>query len=516
MFGLQSIFDALRYQAFVDFGYVMLFIYFLAMTAVTVYCLLQFHLLYLYKRYHKENPVITYRKYDPNDESVPFVTVQLPMFNEMYVAERIIDCVALQEYPKSRYQIQILDDSTDETVEIVAAKVEEYKAKGYDIVHLHRVNRQGYKAGALQEAMPHVKSDFIAIFDADFTPRPDFLRTTMPYFEDAKVGIVQTRWEHINKDYSFLTRLQALQLNVHFTVEQAGRSYGNLLLQFNGTAGVWRKNVINEAGGWQSDTLTEDLDLSFRAQILGYKIQYLEKLESPAELPVEMNGLKTQQFRWNKGGAQNARKLFHLIWTEGANKLTWVQKMHATSQLLAYGVFLWVFIAAISSIPLAFAFRELGISTHFLSFSVLGLFSVAGISYTANITAALNRSTTPASFWEKVRFFGLFISFMPISMGLSLYNAIAVIEGYMGKASSFVRTPKYGITGKQNSFSKASYVARKISWITIAEGCMALIFTGSVIAGIYTKNTAFVLFHSMLAIGFGTICYYSIKHLRAN
>lgn len=515
MFGLNTLYEALWYQAFVDFGYLMLLIYSTAMLAVTIYCLLQFHLLYLYRRYHKTNPVIEYRQYDANDENVPFVTVQLPMYNEKYVAERIIDCVAQQEYPKSRYQIQVLDDSTDETVDIVAKKVAEYKAKGYDIVHLHRVNRQGYKAGALQDSMPHVKSDFIAIFDADFTPRPDFLRTTMPYFEDQSVGIVQTRWEHINADYSILTRLQALQLNVHFTVEQAGRSYGNLLLQFNGTAGVWRKNVINEAGGWQSDTLTEDLDLSFRAQILGYKIKYLEKLESPAELPVEMNGLKGQQFRWNKGGAQNARKLLRLIWKESNGKLNLIQKLHATSQLLAYGVFLWVFIAALSSIPLAFAFSELGISTHFLSFSVLGLFSVVGIYYTANVQAALNRAA-PATFWEKVRFFGLFLSFMPISMGLSLYNAIAVIEGYMGKASSFVRTPKYGINQEQKSFKKAAYAARKISWITIAEGVMSLVFAISAIVGITTENTAFVMFHTMLAVGFGAICYFSIKHLNFN
>jgi cellulose synthase/poly-beta-1,6-N-acetylglucosamine synthase-like glycosyltransferase len=515
MFGLRSLFEAFEYQAFVDFGYLMLLIYFLAMSAVTIYCLLQFHLLYLYKKYHKENPEIKYRQYNSTDENVPFVTVQLPMYNEMYVAERIIDYVAAQEYPKSKFEIHVLDDSTDETVGIVAAKVAELKAKGFNIEHIHRVNRQGYKAGALQEAMPRAKGEFIAIFDADFTPRPDFLRTTMPYFENEQVGIVQTRWEHINADYSLLTKLQALQLNVHFTVEQAGRSYGNLLLQFNGTAGLWRKKVIGEAGGWQSDTLTEDLDLSFRAQILGYKIQYLEKLESPAELPVEMNGLKGQQFRWNKGGAQNARKLLHLIWKESGNKLNMVQKLHATSQLLAYGVFLWVFIAAVSSVPLAFAFSELGISTHFLSFSVLGLFSVAGISYTANITAALNR-TVPHTFWEKLRFFGLFVSFMPISMGLSLYNAIAVIEGYRGKASAFVRTPKYGINGEQKSFKKASYVAKKISWVTIAEGVLALVFAGSVVAGLVTNNTAFVLFHSMLALGFGIICYYSIKHLKVN
>ncbi len=515
MFGLRSLFEAFDYQAFVDFGYLMLLIYFLAMSAVTIYCILQFHLLYLYKKYHKANPDIKYRQYNIISEDVPFVTVQIPMYNEMYVAERIIDYVAAQEYPKDKFEIQVLDDSTDETVSIVAAKVAALRAQGFDISHVHRVNRQGYKAGALQEAMPLVKGEYIAIFDADFTPRADFLKTTIPYFEDEKVGIVQTRWEHINADYSLLTKLQALQLNVHFTVEQAGRSYGNLLLQFNGTAGVWRKKVINEAGGWQSDTLTEDLDLSFRAQILGYKIQYLEKLESPAELPVEMNGLKGQQFRWNKGGAQNARKLLHLIWKESGNKLNMVQKLHATSQLLAYGVFLWVFIAAISSIPLAFAFSELGISTHFLSFSILGLFSVAGISYTANITAALNR-TVPHTTWEKVRFFGLFLSFLPISLGLSLYNAIAVIEGYRGKASAFVRTPKYGINGEQKSFSKASYVAKKISWVTIAEGILALVFAGSVVVGIFTGNTAFVLFHSMLAFGFGTICFYSIKHLNVS
>jgi cellulose synthase/poly-beta-1,6-N-acetylglucosamine synthase-like glycosyltransferase len=511
MYGINSLFEALRFQAFVDFGYLMLFTYTLAMTGVTIYCLLQFHLLYLYKRYHQLNPNITYTKYDKDDPNVPFVTVQLPMYNEMYVAERIIEYVAQQEYPKNRFQIQVLDDSTDETVEIVRKKVAEMTERGYDIQHVHRVNRQGYKAGALQEAMPLVRGEFIAIFDADFAPRVDFLRTTMTYFEDPTVGIVQTRWEHLNADYSFLTKFQALALNVHFTVEQAGRSYGNLLLQFNGTAGVWRKKVIAEAGGWASDTLTEDLDLSFRAQIKGYKIKYLEKLESPAELPVEMNGLKGQQFRWNKGGAQNARKLLKLIW--GENNLRMIQKLHASSQLLAYGVFLWVFIAACSSIPLAFAFRHLGLSAHFLSFTVLGLFSVVGIYYTANITAAINL-IKPITTWEKIKFIGMFFSFMPISMGLSLYNSVAVIEGYQGKASEFVRTPKFGITGATKT-SKTAYLAKKISWITIMEGVMAVLFFISVIIGIRTDNNAFVLFHSMLTIGFGTICYYSIKHLNA-
>ncbi len=512
MFGIHSLFEALQYQAFVDFGYLMLLIYFLAMSGVTIYALIQFHLLFLYKKFHKINPKIEYSMYAVDDENMPFVTVQLPMYNEMFVAERIIDFVAAQEYPKDKFEIHVLDDSTDETVGIVAAKVAELRAQGFNIEHIHRVNRQGYKAGALQEAMPKAKGDFIAIFDADFTPHPDFLRTTMTYFEDPKTAIVQTRWEHMNADHSMLTKLQALQLNVHFTIEQAGRSYGNLLLQFNGTAGVWRKKVIDEAGGWQSDTLTEDLDLSFRAQIMGYKIQYLEKLGSPAELPVDMNALKGQQFRWNKGGAQNARKLLKLVWS--TNKLNRIQKMHAISQLMAYGVFLWVFIAALSSIPLSFAFQELGISTHFLSFSVVGLFSVAAISYTANITAELHRNNPP-SFWEKVRFFGLFLSFLPISMGLSLYNAIAVVEGLRGKVSAFVRTPKYGSAEqKKSTLLSAGYKAKKISWVTYGEGFMALVFFAAVVAGLKMGNYAFVLFHSMLAFGFATICFYSIKHLR--
>jgi cellulose synthase/poly-beta-1,6-N-acetylglucosamine synthase-like glycosyltransferase len=512
MLGIHSLMEALRYQAFVDFGYLMLLIYFVAMLGVTVYCLLQFHLLHLYQKYHQQNPDIKYERFELDDPTIPFVTVQLPMYNEMYVAERIIDQICLQEYPKDKFEIHVLDDSTDETRNLVAAKVEEVRKLGFNIQHIHRVNRQGYKAGALQDAMPFVNGEFIAIFDADFMPRPDFLRTTMKYFADEKVGIVQTRWEHLNEDYSFITQLQALQLNVHFTVEQAGRSYGGLLLQFNGTAGVWRKKVINEAGGWQSDTLTEDLDLSFRAQINGYKIKFLEKFESPAELPVDMNGLKGQQFRWNKGGAENARKLMKLVW--GTDKLSYTQKIHASSQLLANGVFLWVFIAAVTSVPLAFAFRELGISTHFLSFSVIGLFSVIGIYYTANVSASLKR-TMPATWLDKMKFARLFLSFMPISMGLSLYNAVAVIEGYMGKTSAFIRTPKYGIGEGTKKLGKVNYIAKKISWITVFEGIMALVFFTAVVMGIRTNNTAFVLFHSMLTVGFSTIFYYSVKHLRA-
>jgi cellulose synthase/poly-beta-1,6-N-acetylglucosamine synthase-like glycosyltransferase len=276
-------------------------IYVLALTYITVYCLMQLNLLYHYKRYHSKNNASEIPRAE-NDENLPYVTIQLPIFNEMYVVERLIDNIVQFDYPKSKFEIHVLDDSTDETVEITRKKVEEYKAKGFNIEQICRTDRIGYKAGALKEATKKAKGEFIAIFDADFLPRPDFLRSTIPQFNDPKVGVVQTRWEHINQDYSILTRLQALQLNVHFTVEQQGRRAGNYFLQFNGTAGVWRKETIDDAGGWEADTLTEDLDLSIRAQLKGWEIVYLEKFGSPAELPAEMNGLKSQQFRWMKGG----------------------------------------------------------------------------------------------------------------------------------------------------------------------------------------------------------------------
>jgi cellulose synthase/poly-beta-1,6-N-acetylglucosamine synthase-like glycosyltransferase len=238
---------------------------------------------------------------EESESDLPFVTVQLPIYNEKYVIERLIEAVVDFDYPKSRYEIHILDDSTDDTVDIVRKRVAYYKEQGYQIEQVIRKDRKGFKAGALKDAMPLARGEFIAIFDADFLPRPDFLLQTVPYFEDEKVGVVQTRWEHINEDYSLITRLQAMQLNVHFTVEQKGRQAGNFLLQFNGTAGLWRRETIEDAGGWEADTLTEDLDLSYRAQLKGWKIEFLEHIGSPAELPAEMNSLKSQQFRWMKG-----------------------------------------------------------------------------------------------------------------------------------------------------------------------------------------------------------------------
>ncbi|MEY4048809.1 MAG: hypothetical protein RL284_2360, partial [Bacteroidota bacterium] len=271
-------------------------IYATCLLYITLYCVMQFDLLVYYKRGLKSLSPSTggslKNEVDdilPADYVWPMVTVQLPLYNEQYVVERLIDTIAAFDYPKDRFEIHILDDSTDETLDIVKRKVEEYKAKGFQIEQILRTVRQGYKAGALKDGTVFAKGEFLAIFDADFMPKPEFLKKTVPFFQDPKVGVVQTRWEHINQNYSLITKLQALQLNVHFTVEQVGRMQGDYFLQFNGTAGVWRKSTIEDAGGWEADTLTEDLDLSIRAQMKGWKIKFLEGIGSPAELPAEMN-----------------------------------------------------------------------------------------------------------------------------------------------------------------------------------------------------------------------------------
>ena len=350
-------------------SYFLFAIYCVALTYITCFCFLQFHLLYFYKKHHSreaKNPATP----EELPDELPFITIQLPVFNEQYVVERLVDQIVKLDYPKDKYEIHLLDDSTDETIEISRKKVEEYKAKGFNIDLIHRTDRSGYKAGALKEAMHRAKGNFIAIFDADFLPRTDFLKATIPYFNNPKTGLVQTRWEHINEGYSVLTRLQAMQLNVHFTVEQQGRKAGNCLLQFNGTAGVWRRSCIEDAGGWEADTLTEDLDLSYRAQLKGWDISYLEKFGSPAELPAEMNGLKSQQFRWMKGGAENARKLLPTVWK---SDITTRKKLHATGHLMGSGVFICIFISAIISVPLLSVLQIVGIDIRFMGIFLLGL-----------------------------------------------------------------------------------------------------------------------------------------------
>jgi len=486
-------------------AYIVLAIYLIALIYITCYCLLQFQLLFYYKRFHRLHKNDVEKTLAP--EEYPFVTIQLPIFNEMYVMDRLLDNIVKMDYPKDRYEIQVLDDSTDETVQISKKGVARLKARGYNVEYIHRIDRSGYKAGALKAAMSKVKGEFIAIFDADFLPRPDFLKRTLPSFENDKVGVVQTRWEHINEDYSLLTRLQAMQLNVHFTVEQSGRFAGDCLLQFNGTAGVWRKTCIEDAGGWEADTLTEDLDLSYRAQLKGWEVVFLEKVAAPAELPAEMNGLKSQQFRWMKGGAENAKKLLPAVWK---SDMSFHKKLHASSHLLASTVYIFIFLAGVFSVPLLFAIHFLEIASHYFAVFLLGLLSVVAVYYVANVQTGFSKDSMLKTTFK---FIILFPVFLALSMGLSLHNTIAVLQGYQGKKSPFIRTPKFNIKSLKDSFEKRSYLASKISWTTIFEGVFSVYFLGGVAAGIYLQDVTFLLFHILLAVGYGSICFYSVKHI---
>lgn len=515
-------------------AYAVLGIYTTALLYITIYCVMQFNLLYHYKKGRRKaqmEPIPDMRlaqhqvtasvANEENTESLPqwegeypFVTIQLPVFNELYVMERLIDNIVKIDYPRDRFEIQVLDDSTDESVEITRRKVEEYQALGFNIEQVRRPVRKGYKAGALKDGTALAKGEFLAIFDADFLPRPDFLKRTIPYFyQDPKIGVVQTRWEHINENYSLITRLQALQLNVHFTVEQVGRMSGDYMLQFNGTAGVWRRQTIEDAGGWEADTLTEDLDLSIRAQLKGWKIKFLEEIGSPAELPVEMNSLKSQQFRWMKGGAETAKKMLPTVWK---SDLSFGKKFHATLHLMASSVFVFVFITGVFSVPLLFLLGdliEMGFSKNFFAYFLIGLLAIIAVYYVANIQSPANQHKD--SFSRSVyKFVFLFPLFLALSMGLSLHNSIAVFQGYLGKKSAFVRTPKFNIKSLTDSFVKSNkYISKKISWTTILEGILALYFLGAFIGGFIMQNTTFMFFHLMLAIGYGAIFIFTLRHV---
>ncbi len=487
-------------------GIVILVIYVVALSYITIYCLLQFHLLFYYKRNHWRN-ILPHNDSMGIDDEVPFVTVQLPIFNERYVVERLIDNIVQLDYPKDKFEIQVLDDSTDDTVDISRAKVNEYQAKGFDIKLVTRTNRSGYKAGALKEATPKAKGEFIAIFDADFLPNKDFLKKTISHFKNPKVGVVQTKWEHINQGYSLLTELQAFQLNVHFTVEQYGRKAGNLMLQFNGTGGVWRKECIEEAGGWEADTLTEDLDLSYRAQLKGWEIVFLEGVLAPAELPAEINGLKSQQFRWMKGGAETAKKILPTVWR---SNLTLMQKIHATSHLLASSVFLGVFIMGIFSVPLIFIIAPFNSQLEIFPIFLSGMLSIVLVYYVANVQQTWNGKS---KFKKILKFIILFPVFLALSMGLSLHNSLAVLQGYIGKQTPFIRTPKFGIQSLSDTVNNKKYLTKKLPFTTILEGLFAIYFIVAIYLGIQSQQWTFLLLHILLAVGYSSIFYLSVKHL---
>ncbi len=438
----------------------------------------------------------------------PHVTIQLPLYNELYVVERLIEAISCIEYDRDKLEIQVLDDSTDESFEVAAVKIAEVKALGIDITHVQRPERKGYKAGALAYGMKEIKGEFIAIFDADFVPDPLFLKKTIPHFYASKnIGVVQTRWQHLNKNYSFLTKLQAFALDAHFTVEQVGRNFLGHFINFNGTAGVWRKECIDDAGGWQSDTITEDLDLSYRAQLKGWKFTYLEDVLSPAELPAEMNSLKNQQFRWTKGAAECAIK--NLPKVMRTKQLDWKTKLHAAFHLLNSFVFICIFSTAILSVPVLLIKHNFeGYDAIFKLASVF-ISSFIILSYFYWLSASKVEKGGAKSFFKFLYKFPLFLS---VSMGLSLHNSIAVIEGYVGRKTPFVRTPKFALQEKTGTWANKKYRAFKVNSLTIIEMLITVYFMCAIAYSIYLEDYGLLPFHVMLAFGFGVVSFYSVKH----
>jgi cellulose synthase/poly-beta-1,6-N-acetylglucosamine synthase-like glycosyltransferase len=443
-----------------------------------------------------------------HESTTPKVTVQLPMFNEMYVAERIIETVAEFDYPRDRFQIQVLDDSTDETKDIIAAKVAEVSASGINIQHIHRVDRTGYKAGALDAAMDRVEGEFIAIFDSDFVPDSNFLKRTMPYFKDG-VGVVQTRWGHLNKSYSLLTELQAFGLNGHFAIEQGGRNASEHFINFNGTAGVWRKACIDDAGGWEHDTITEDLDLSYRAQMRGWKFKYLEDVESPAELPITMSALKSQQHRWMKGGAE----VFIKVWKSLVKYpgLKFSDRLHGLAHLFNSSVFVFILILSLLSLCVLHikdSFSDLNLFIQF------GAFFISSTIFLAFYYWHSYRDKRGNFFGDLFRFIGRFVQFLTVSMALSLSNAVAVIEGYLGIKSSFVRTPKFNVA-KKAEFKGNKYDKKSLNIINIAEGILMVVFGFTAINRAIYGDLGMVPFHLMLTVGYGIIFFSTLKENRS-
>jgi cellulose synthase/poly-beta-1,6-N-acetylglucosamine synthase-like glycosyltransferase len=430
------------------------------------------------------------------------------MYNELYVAERIIETVAAFDYPQDKFEIQVLDDSTDETKDVIANKVAEIQKTGVNIKHIHRTDRTGYKAGALDDAMDRVEGEFIGIFDSDFVPEKDFLLRTMPFFQDPNIGVVQTRWGHLNKDYSILTELQAFGLNGHFAIEQGGRNSAGHYINFNGTGGIWRKTCIEEAGGWEHDTLTEDLDLSYRAQIKGWKFKYLENVIAPAELPITMSALKNQQHRWMKGGAECFIKMWRRIISAPNVKFT--DRIHALSHLFNSSVFLFILTLSLFSLPVLHIKDSFSDLNWFIKFGSFFLISTVFLMYYYWLSYRDKTSNTLTSF---IKFFKRFVQFLIVSMGLSLSNTIAVLEGYLGIKSSFVRTPKFNVLAK-GEFKGNKYDKKSISLLTIGEGVLMVTFGFTAINRAMYQDLGMVPFHLMMATGYGLVFFYTLRELK--
>jgi cellulose synthase/poly-beta-1,6-N-acetylglucosamine synthase-like glycosyltransferase len=430
------------------------------MIILAFYGLHRYQLVFLYYK-HRKNAV---KEPPQHFEQLPRVTVQLPIFNEQFVIDRLIEACANLDYPHELLEIQVLDDSTDETKDVASAICERYRAIGVPIVYLHRTNRYGYKAGALDEGLKVASGEFVAIFDADFVPPRDWLMKVIHHFAEPEIGMVQTRWTHLNRDYSFLTQVEAILLDGHFVLEHGGRSRAGVFFNFNGTAGMWRRNVIDQAGGWQHDTLTEDTDLSYRAQLLGWKFKYLQDVECPAELPIEMTAFKTQQARWAKGLIQTSKKILPRVFRSNASKHTKLEAWYHLTANLSYPLMVVLSVLLMPAMIIRFYqgwFQMLLID--------LPLFMAS--SFSISSFYLVSQKELHPRHWYRTFLYLPFL--MSLGIGLTVTNTRAVMEALFGIQSSFKRTPKYRVE-KRGEKSKATKYRKRLGivpWIELAIGC---------------------------------------------
>jgi len=486
-------------------SYIVLFVYSIAILLIFSYSLAQFNLLLNYLSSKKNTKTIDKFDFTIANE-IPLVTIQLPIYNEKYVIERLLENIVQLEYPNDKLEIQVLDDSTDESVVLTKNLVAKYANQGLDIKHITRQIRTGFKAGALKDGLETAKGEFIAIFDADFMPKSDWLLKTIPNFKNPKVGVVQTRWGHLNRNYSILTKIQAFALDAHFTLEQTGRNSKEHCINFNGTAGVWRKSCIIDAGNWESDTLTEDLDLSYRAQLKNWKFIYLEDVETPAELPAILSAARSQQFRWNKGGAENFVKMASKVMA--STSISRKTKFHGLLHLLNSSMFLCIFIMAVLSVPMLFVknyFSHIG-----WYFDIMVFFIVTSIIFFICYWFTY-KNVQGGGFINFIKYIGMFFTFYAIAMGFSFQNSIAVLEGLLGKKSEFIRTPKFNIEALKEKWKENIYISKTISKNTIIEGLLVLYFLFGLYTGFKLNDFALFPLHLMLLFGFSYVFVQSLK-----
>jgi len=451
--------------------------YFAVMILLAVYGIHRYTLVYLYFRYKKN--------YNPEPPShfdeLPMVTVQLPAYNEQFVIERLIEAVCAMQYPREKLEIQLLDDSTDETQHVAAEIVDRYAALGNPIVYIHRTNRHGFKAGALDAGLKVAKGDLIAIFDADFVPPPDWLMRVIHHFAEPEIGMVQTRWAHLNRDYSLLTKVEAILLDGHFVLEHGARARTGDFFNFNGTAGMWRRAAITDAGGWQHDTLTEDTDLSYRSQLAGWKFKYLPDIECPAELPIEMTAFKTQQARWAKGLIQTSIKVLPMIFRSNVSRKIKIEAVYHLTANISYPLMVIMTALLIPAMIVRFYqgwFQMLLIDVPLFTASTLSI----GVFYVIS-----QRELFPKTWLKTFLYLPLL---MALGIGLTVTNTKAVMEALFGIKSAFARTPKYSVA-KKGEKSKAATKYRKrlllTPWIELAIGAyfaLAIVYT-------FTNNNYF-------------------------